>query len=788
MQNWAKMIGLEKMLPGPDLTLPRAKISEIRELLKDLELDSPNSGPIKAEPLEFEREVQKKVDQLRPSDMRKDLLKKHSDLLYSSFMEQNQDKEYQKMQEFRKSLPSYQIRQEILDTIENNQVVLIKGETGSGKTTQVPQYILDHFLLKREGARCRIICSQPRRIASMSVADRVAAERYEYLGQSIGYQIRLDKKPPRYFGSILFCTTQVIQKFMESDPTLSAYSHIIIDECHERQVHIDLLLGLLKTLVKYRKDLKVILMSATLQADQISQFFANCPTIHIPGKMYPVQEVFLGDLIDELNLFDLIKFGKERRRRNSFNSAIDIDLILELIFHICEDKPPGAILVFLPGLSVITSLYNKIKKSKQFSADRFVIYTLHSRLSGTDQRSIFQKPPDGVRKIILATQIAECSITVDDVVYIVNSGFYKKSYFDKERYCHVLEEQMITKANETQRKGRAGRTQAGVCYHLYTKLRSSELEPFEKPEILCVRLEEAILALKSLHIENIRVFFQSLIDVPEESMLKISVEFLERLNALDEKGELTPLGYHLARIPVGPQIGKMILLGSIFSCFDPISTVAVSLSYKSPFYHVIDKDEEILDAKIKLSENTYSDHLANQFALQNFRKCPKNEKKDFCDKNFLSWTFLKQIEKMKGQFARMLKSSKFVLANDPSSEANNRYSRDNDACLSLICGGLYPNVAFKRPKILRRGKYEVNCETFYGPAKLVDGSINKKAGRVGFIAYHMRQEFGKSGSFLLDASDVSPYAVVFFGDQIKFWTDLNCLTVGNFARLVFNLR
>lgn len=508
----------DKMLPGPDISISKDKILELEKSLHGLEFDESKDSKFKRdfskyETLEYEKEVEKKLEEPGNSEIYEERLKAHSDALFLEFMDKYEDREYMRMQKFRKSLPAYHKRQEILEMIDKNQVVLIKGETGCGKTTQVPQYILDDFLLKQNGAKCRIICSQPRRIASISVSERVAAERAEPLGVSTGYHIRLEKRLPRTNGSILFCTTQVIQKFMESDPALIQFNFVIVDECHERQVHIDLLLGLLKKLIKYRKDIKIILMSATLQADTISRYFGNCPTLHIEGKMYPVQELFLEDVIDDIGCFDFPEIEKNAGRRRNFSDrgsqdkihqkienfkgivepyvrtlqnqvsrrafeilespfheAVSETFILELIFYIAEKKPSGAILVFLPGLSVITKLFNSITKSRNFSPNRFVVYPLHSTLTGADQRAIFQKPPPHVRKIILATQIAECSITVDDVVYIVNPGFHKKTYFDGERSCNVLEQQMITKANEIQRKGRAGRTQEGVCYHLYTRL------------------------------------------------------------------------------------------------------------------------------------------------------------------------------------------------------------------------------------------------------------------------------------------------------------------------------
>lgn len=288
--------------------------------------------------------------------------------------------------------------------------------------------------------------------------------------------------------SILFCTTQVIQKIMESDPSLSEFSHIIIDEVHERQVYVDILMGLIQQLIKFRKDIKVILMSATLQAEAVSKYFNNCPTFHIEGKMYPVEEIYLEEILDEIKCYKFPEIERNENKpytwqdhrdkkktaqklaefqvvvsgyveslknklsnqalevlRSPYHESVSEKFIEELVFHIAETKPDGAILVFLPGYSLISKIYNNIINSPRYSSKTYIVYPLHSILTGSDQYSIFKKPPAGVRKIILATQIAETSITVEDVAYIVNSGHYKKSFFDSEKSCNSLEQMIITK-------------------------------------------------------------------------------------------------------------------------------------------------------------------------------------------------------------------------------------------------------------------------------------------------------------------------------------------------------
>lgn len=609
-------------LKGPNITLSPDIIKEIRGSL-NISATNETNTKLREEFLKqlgdnFETKIRTQMF-LQKSKHLDELESLQSESLLEKFAILQTDENYIKMQEFRQSLPTFFQKQIIVDAIRDNQVVLIKGATGSGKTTQICQYILDDALINSTGGSCRIICTQPRRLAATSIAERVAAERAQKLGNSVGYHIRLDKILPRESGgSILFCTTGVILKMLESDSSLSQYSHVFLDEVHERQVHTDVSLGVLKLVLKQRTDLKVILMSATLTVLQLSAYFDNCPVIEIPGVTFPVEEFFLEDVIKETQYFYFQepKFGRKNDHdmKTEFDQLIrpyvnsikdkystnvikallkmdsengDIELVEELIFHISKNRPNGAILVFLPGYEQISKLLMKLQKSTRFPQDKFKIYPLHSLLTGSDQRSIFLRPPEGVRKVILSTQMAETSITIDDVVYVINSGKHKITQFNNQKNLNELQLTWLTKANAAQRRGRAGRVQPGVCYHLYSRGRANLLNDFETPEILRIRLEEVILSIKVLGIKDVKMFLNTLIDPPSEDVIIRSIDMLKRMDALSIDEELTPLGLHLAKLPVHPQIGKMILLSAIFSCVNPIATVAASLSFKSPFYHVM---------------------------------------------------------------------------------------------------------------------------------------------------------------------------------------------------------
>jgi len=430
---------------------------------------------------------------MKPEERRSGL-KRNAQLDHEYYMELN-DKmhspKFMHMLEERKYLPSFNQRQEILDSIRDNQVVVISGETGCGKTTQVAQYLLEDAISRSDGSLCNIICTQPRRISAITVATRVAEERAERPGNSVGYQIRLEKELPRTPGGILYCTTGIILQRLNTDPTLSTVSHLILDEIHERGMLEDFLITVSKDVLKLRPDLKLILMSATLNADMFSKYYNGAPMLHIPGFTYPVKEYYLEDIVEKTRFeFDqrsaprwqqkvckkkeesfnamikpycreLSKDGRYSQTtinevRKAISEEIVSEFIVELLRHI-DYEPEGAVLIFLPGWTEISDLNRKIQNDAELGSNRFLVIPLHSMMPTMNQKQIFDNPPHGVRKIILATNIAETSITINDVVYVIDCGKMKVKNFDKEDNVTTLTPEWISIANSRQRRGRAGR-------------------------------------------------------------------------------------------------------------------------------------------------------------------------------------------------------------------------------------------------------------------------------------------------------------------------------------------
>ena len=267
------------------------------------------------------------------------------------------------------------------------------------------------------------------------------------------------------------------------------------------------------------------------------------------------------------------------------SEEINYELIMRLLQHICEtDKDNGAVLIFLPGWDNISTLLKCLEESGKFPAYKFLMYPLHSQLPTLNQREVFSRPPEGKRKVIVATNIAETSITIDDILFVIDCGKIKMSNFNHLSNLETLDSEWVSIANARQRKGRAGRVQAGVCYHLFTRGREATLEQFKKPEILRTKLEETVLQIKVLQQGDSATFLNRLCDPPLQRSLELALERLRKINALDEQENLTPLGFHLASLPMDPYTGRMVLMAAIFSCCDPIFSCAASLNFKDCFY------------------------------------------------------------------------------------------------------------------------------------------------------------------------------------------------------------
>ncbi|XP_041816133.1 3'-5' RNA helicase YTHDC2-like isoform X2 [Chelmon rostratus] len=801
---------------------------------------------------------------------------------------------------FRHSLPVYECQGEIVQLIRENRVVLVVGETGSGKTTQIPQFLLDDCC--RNNEPCRILCTQPRRLAVIAVAERVAAERGESVGQTVGYHIRLERRVSPTT-QLTFCTSGVfLRTLMDGDSSLTSVTHVIVDEVHERDGLTDFLLTKMRDVLQKIPALKLILSSAALDIDLFQTYFGSCPIINLKGRQFEVKEVFLEDILrlTGFNNQDMLKYKEETQKEESqqkrltewckavenssveeeqrnpvsasgflqdsssldrgdsackqpvesgteqlkpwllkemdscmsniflnedqdafsqlFNlilyenvyvdykhsetgstalmvaagrgfltemeqllsmganinmkasngwtaldfakhfqqtdamdllqssiplavvssldesalvqcgsaelstedqellklyhhsfddERVDLDLIMDLLHNICTTAGDGAVLIFLPGYVEIVALRDRILyDDKRFStrSERYKVFTLHSDMQTLDQRKVMKPTPSGVRKIILSTNIAETSITINDVVFVIDSGKVKEKSFDTLSHVSMLKTVWISKASALQRKGRAGRCRPGICFRLFSRLRFNSMLEFQVPQLLRMPLQELCLQTKLLAPSSCPVaeFLSKAPQPPPTHAIKNAVQMLKTIDAMDQYEGLTDLGCHLADLPVEPHLGKMVLCAVVLKCLDPILTIACTLAYRDPFILPAQASQKraALHCRKGFASSSFSDHMALLRAFQAWQKARSDRwERSFCEKNFLSQATMDMILGMRTQLLGQLRAIGFVRAHGASDIQDVNLNSGNWAVVkAALVAGMYPNLVHIDPE------------------------------------------------------------------------------------------
>ncbi|XP_047426501.1 3'-5' RNA helicase YTHDC2 isoform X2 [Mugil cephalus] len=794
---------------------------------------------------------------------------------------------------FRRALPVYEHQEEIVQLIRENRVVLVVGETGSGKTTQIPQFLLDDC--SKNGEPCRIFCTQPRRLAAIAVAERVAAERGESVGQTVGYHIRLESRvSPKTL--LTFCTCGVfLRTLMAGDSRLATVSHVIVDEVHERDGLTDFLLTKMREVTQKIPTLKVILSSAALDIELFLKYFGSCPVIYLKGRQFEVKDFFLEDILrlTGFNSKDVRKYKEDTQRKekkekrlsewcealetgagdkprthvlatsllqdsscgdredrpfnkltengreqlepwlikemdscitniflnedqdgfiqlfnlilnesvnvdythsetgatplmvaagrgflvqmeqllhmgadinmkasngwtaldfakhfqqtdaldllkssiplgevrsmdesalvqcataemsaeeqdmlklyhHSFDDQwVDLDLIMDLLHNICSTTSDGAVLIFLPGYDDIVALRDRIMyDDKRFSthSESYQVFTLHSDMQTQDQKRAMKTSPPGVRKIILSTNIAETSITINDVVFVIDSGKVKEKSFDTLSHVSMLKTVWISKASALQRKGRAGRCRPGVCFHLFSRLRFKNMLDFQVPQLLRMPLQELCLQTKLLAPSSCPVadFLSRAPQPPPAHAVRNAVQMLKTIDAMDQYENLTDLGYHLADLPVEPHLGKMVLCAVVLKCLDPILTIACTLAYRDPFILPTESSQKkaALHCRKRFTSNSFSDHMALLRAFQAWQKAQSDGwGRAFCEKNFLSQATMDMILGMRTQLLGQLRAIGFVRARGGSDIRDVNLNSENWAVVkAALVAGMYPKM------------------------------------------------------------------------------------------------
>jgi len=541
----------------------------------------------------------------------------------------NAERAQRSIQEVRKSLPVYAYKDAFLDAIKEHQVLILVGETGSGKTTQIPQYL--HEAGFTEGG-VKIACTQPRRVAAMSVAARVADEMGVKVGHEVGYSIRFedctsDKTILKYM------TDGMLLREMVTSPTLEEYSAVMIDEAHERTVHTDILLALIKDLTRARPELKLIISSATLNAEKFSSYFDDAPIFNVPGRVHPVEVYY-----------------------TSAPESNYLEASLVTVFQIHASQPEGAILVFLTGQEEIDKACERVEEIKRKLGSRvpeIIALPIYANMPSEMQAKIFEPTPAKARKVVFSTNIAETSLTIDGVVYVIDCGYVKENTFSPVGTTgqSTLAVVPCSRAAANQRMGRAGRVRPGKCFRLYTKFAYlSEMDESPTPEIQRTSLSSVVLQLKALGIEDLLGF--DFLDPPPTELLIKSLNMLYALGALNSAGALTRVGRQMGEFPAEPMLAKALIAATQEGCVEEMLTVVSMLGEMATlFFRPKDKKVHADSARARFTVKDGGDHLTllnvyNQWVDADYSPIWAKE-------NFLTQRSLTRARDVRDQLAKL---------------------------------------------------------------------------------------------------------------------------------------
>lgn len=572
---------------------------------------------------------------------------------------QEAEKRAQSIDETRKSLPIYTYREQLLEAIKEHQVLIVVAETGSGKTTQLPQYLHEAGYTANGQ---KVGCTQPRRVAAMSVAARVAEEMGTKVGYEVGYSIRFedctsDKTVLKYM------TDGMLLREFLTEPDLAGYAALIIDEAHERTLSTDILFALVKDIARFRPELRLLISSATMDAEKFSEYFDNAPVFYVPGRRYPVDIHYT-----------------PQPEANYLHAAITT------IFQIHTTQPKGDILVFFTGQDEIEAAQENLQETARALGNKIaelIVCPIYANLPSDMQAKIFEPTPEGARKVVLATNIAETSITIDGVVFVIDPGFVKQNSYNPRTGMSSLIVVPCSRASANQRAGRAGRVGPGKAFRLYTKWAfSNELEENTVPEIQRTNLGMTVLMLKSLGINNFMDF--EFMDPPPGETLIRALELLYALGALNDRGELTKLGRRMAEFPVDPMLSKAIISSEKYSCTDEVLTIISMLSESSSlFYRPKDKKLHADQARQNFVR-TGGDH----FTLLNVWEqwADTNYSQQFCYEQFLQFKSLSRARDIRDQLAGLCERVEVVIQSNPN-------ANDISAVQKAITSGYFYNTA-----------------------------------------------------------------------------------------------
>lgn len=753
----------------------------------------------------------------------------------------------------RESLPAYASQDMLLKTLREQRVVVIAGETGCGKTTQVPQFILDDAIQRGCGSLCSIVVSQPRRVSAMGVAARVATERGESLDTSdipdeaqVGYAIRGERRASKSC-RLLFTTTGVLLRRLATgtDPNLESVSHVIVDEVHERSTDSDFLLLLLREVLARNPSLHIVLMSATIQAETFTSYFDGAPYLFIPGRTFPVQEHYLEDIVRLTSYRVPVPFTREDERLNKLvdgsmlsdadistvralcaSNRTDYDLLAHTVAYAMKRAEKvdftgsltgrAAILVFCPGVGEIRQAMDAISA---LCTDGVVLLPLHANLAPSEQRKVFQAVHKTERKVIVATNVAETSITIPEVCYVVDTGRVREAQYDAQAGVSRLLDAWASRAACKQRAGRAGRTMSGECFRLYTKGMEEHLQrPQSIPEMQRTPLEGVVLQVKAIQpTGDVKAFLQKALDPPLLDALEATHKRLIIAGALHAEGgyaaKLTPLGRHLAQLPLEVRQAKLLVLSCLFGCVEPMLHVVSLLSCRSIVASSSQRDETKAKARSAFLYGqsdllSYANLFATWLAMRHERR-PMKEVRTFCDAHGLSMQALQDVDMTRITLLRQLEElgligRDYVISYRSQGPAwpskistlpLDTNSGNINLLRALLLASLWPSIArvdqptakynastsgavLKEAQAKELHYYdESDGRVFLHPSSMLFHATKYKTNYVVTFAKSASGAAGQARTYLRDATEVPLYALLLLGGPLYVDHEVGGITI-----------
>ncbi|KAL6770675.1 hypothetical protein ACKKBF_B32175 [Auxenochlorella protothecoides x Auxenochlorella symbiontica] len=797
----------------------------------------------------------------RPAAPNPARVREESVALQRALAQWRSDARHAGMRAVRAALPAAAQREAVLEGLAGAAVLVVEGATGCGKSTQVPQFLLEDAVARGAGGALDVVVTQPRRISAVGLAARVAAERGEAAGEVVGHAVKLDSKRSART-RLLFCTTGILLRRLLNDPGLEGTTHVILDEVHERSLESDLLLLLLKKLLQSGRnpDLKVVLMSATADADLFAAYFEEAlgqPTarVVIPGFTHPVTEYYLEDALEQTRFRvtrppsrgssrdgpggkkevkdkaapvprGLEEYSEQTRAGLAAidEATINYELIGSVVEHVITTEfskgPAQAILIFASGAEEIDKVVRQLRSSRQ----PLHVLPLHGGLPPAQQSAVFQRPPKGCIKVVVATNVAETSITIDDVVCVIDTGRVKEMAFDPDQGLNRLAETWVSQASAQQRRGRAGRVRPGTCWRLFSRATWRKLEKNTAPEIHRVSLQGFVLDIKGIlgSSADVEAAARAMLTPPRPAALEHAMDMLLDIGALETVAGpdgrddhaaplvLTPLGRHLTAMPCDPAIGKLLIFGALLCCLDPVLTMAAALAHGRPMFlsaHAIREEADAARRRLTASvAGSQSDHLALIAAYNAWRAAGgPGARAAFARDNFLSQQGMEGVLAGRRQLAGILQALGFVdggylarLDAPPSSDpphALDTAAASARVVKAALAAGLYPNllrVDAPPPKFQRvhGGTAQIDADPaelrFHdrsrGRVFLHPSSCNFGAGRFpsGWLVY---SDIVRTSKVFVRASSAVPaYAILLFAGELSVDHVAGTLTAGGWAR------